>query len=297
MANVEVVRELDVTADSLWGLVSDFGNCTWMAGAEATVEGCGPGMVRIINNTIREKLDTIDPLSMAITYSIGDDCIPFPVTGYRARMKVDDLGDSRSRLTWSCTMEPSGVSEIEAVGVLEATYDMMIGWIADSLKSAPVSESQRAEHFETPERSKIVPIMQEHVAAMESSNDESVWIGAGMRYLLLRTIGRRSGAERKVALPLWLDADGSPILVASYAGAPNHPAWYTNLADRKANPEVLCRIRERGFWAQARILDGDEYVSVWEALTADRPFYRDYQALTERRIPLVRLRETRPVQQ
>ena len=118
-----------------------------------------------------------------------------------------------------------------------------------------------------------------------------------MRYLLLRTIGRRSNAERKVALPLWKDADGHPIVVASYSGAANHPAWYANLADRKANPEVLCRIRERRFWAEAQILDGEEYTSVWEALTTDRPFYRDYQALTERRIPLVRLRERRPAQQ
>ena len=294
MTNVEVIRELGVRADSLWELVSDFGNCTWMVGAQTLIEGSGPGMVRVINGTIREKLDTIDPASMAITYSIGDDCIPFPVTGYRARMKVDDLGDSRSRLTWSCTVEASGVSEAEAVEMLEATYDMMIGWLADALKGAPVAESQRAEHFETPERSEIVPTMREHMAAMESSNDESVWIGAGMRYLLLRTIGRRSHAERKVALPFWKDADGLPVVVASYAGAPSHPAWYTNLADRKANPEVLCRMRDRRFWAEAQILEGEEYTAVWEALTADRPFYRDYQKLTQRRIPLVRLRETRP---
>jgi deazaflavin-dependent oxidoreductase (nitroreductase family) len=127
-----------------------------------------------------------------------------------------------------------------------------------------------------------------------SDDDEAVWIRAGMEHLILRTTGRRTGEERKVALPGWEDADGRVILVASYSGAPDHPAWYKNLVDRNANPELLCRTRTRSFWAQAEILDDDEYASVWEALTADRPFYRDYQALTERRIPLVRLLETRP---
>jgi deazaflavin-dependent oxidoreductase (nitroreductase family) len=157
-----------------------------------------------------------------------------------------------------------------------------------------MSEEQKSEAFETPERDTIVASMREHVAAMEQSDDEEAWIAAGMHHLLLRTIGRRSGEERKVALPFWKDADGRLIVVASYSGAPNHPAWYANLADRDANPEVLCRIRQRRFWADTEILDGDEYASVWESLTADRPFYRDYQALTQRRIPLVALIETRP---
>lgn len=135
--------------------------------------------------------------------------------------------------------------------------------------------------------------MREHVAAMKQTDDEAAWIRAGMHHMILRTIGRRSGEERKAALPYWEDADARLILVASYSGAPKNPAWFTNLEDRKANPELRCRTRERSFWAEAEILDGEEYTSVWDALTTDRPFYRDYQALTERRIPLVGLRETR----
>ena len=76
--------------------------------------------------------------------------------------------------------------------------------------------------------------------------------------------------------------------MASYAGAPRAPGLYLNLEDRRANPEVLVRIRDDAFWAEAQILDGAEYAQVWEMLTRDRPYYRDYQARTERRIPLVR---------
>ncbi len=96
-----------------------------------------------------------------------------------------------------------------------------------------------------------------------------------------------------MALPYWKDDDGHPIVVASYAGAENHPAWYLNLEDRKANPEVYCKQQKRAFWADAEILDGDEYQSIWEPLIDDRPFYHEYQALTKRRIPLVRLRPRR----
>jgi proline iminopeptidase len=109
-----------------------------------------------------------------------------------------------------------------------------------------------------------------------------------MKHPLVRSIGRRSGAVRKAALPYWEDDDSRPIVVASYAGAPEHPGWYLNLEDRRANPEVMVRIRDDAFWAEAQILDGAEYAEVWEMLTRDRPYYREYQARTERRIPLVR---------
>ena len=82
--------------------------------------------------------------------------------------------------------------------------------------------------------------------------------------------------------------------VASFAGAPAHPAWYLNLTDRTANPEVLVRVQGRSFWARADILDGEDYQRTWAGLTADREYYNGYQARTERRIPLVRLVELRP---
>ena len=154
-------------------------------------------------------------------------------------------------------------------------------------------EDQRAEVPVTPAREDIPKITREHVAAMEASDDESVWFMSRMHFVLLRTIGRRSGRELKVALPYWKDDDGNSIVVGSYAGGPSHPAWYHNLIDREANPEVLCRVRGRSFYADAVVLEGEDYASTWKALTADRPFYAEYQQLCERQIPLVRLVEKR----
>ena len=147
---------------------------------------------------------------------------------------------------------------------------------------------QTSEKFETPERSGIPDSTRAHVGQMEASNADEVWVLAAMAHMMVHTVGRKSGKLHKVALPYWFDEGGAPIVVASYAGADSHPAWFHNLADKTANPELFCRFQHEDFWAEADILDGDDYAKVWEALTTDRPFYRDYQNLTERRLPLIR---------
>jgi deazaflavin-dependent oxidoreductase (nitroreductase family) len=147
---------------------------------------------------------------------------------------------------------------------------------------------QANEEFVEPTRDEIPGISRQHVAAMETSDADQVWEMAGMRHVLLQTVGRRSGRVHKVALPYWEDADGHRVVVGSFAGAPAHPAWYLNLTDRSANPEVLIREQGRLYWAQAQDLQGDDYQATWDALTADRAYYNDYQSRTERRLPLVR---------
>jgi deazaflavin-dependent oxidoreductase (nitroreductase family) len=112
--------------------------------------------------------------------------------------------------------------------------------------------------------------------------------------VLVHSVGRKSGNVHKVALPYWQDADGHHVVVGSFAGAPQHPSWFVNLSDRSANPELLVKDQGRRFWADAQVLDGAEYEQSWAGLIADRPFYADYQTRTDRRIPLVRLVETRP---
>ena len=128
---------------------------------------------------------------------------------------------------------------------------------------------------------------------MEHSDADSTWIWVGMEHVLLRTIGRRSGREHKVALPFWRDSGGHRILVASFAGAERHPAWYLNLSDRAANPELLVRVQGGLWWMRAESLSGTDYSEVWSALVTDRPSYGEYQKQTDRRIPLVRLTEVR----
>ncbi|HWB65399.1 MAG TPA: nitroreductase/quinone reductase family protein [Mycobacteriales bacterium] len=154
--------------------------------------------------------------------------------------------------------------------------------------------SQRSAEFVTPTRDQIVDISHKHVVLMETSDADDAWIWANMEHVLLRTVGRRSGAAHKVALPFWRDPQGHRIVVASFAGSDRHPAWYLNLTDRSVNPEVLVRVQGGLWWMDAQILDGDEYDEIWRLLVIDRPHYDDYRTKTDRKIPLVRLVEKRP---
>jgi len=164
----------------------------------------------------------------------------------------------------------------------------------DRKRGLTLPESQKVEqNWATPPPDEIVAISRGHVQAMESSDADEVWNVAGMHHIVIHTIGRKSGKEHKVALPTWRDPDGNRIVAGSFAGAEQHPTWFLNLRDRK-DPEARCRVQGAQFWSVPEILDGDEYDRIWALFTADRAWYNDYQAKTDRRIPLVRLPETRP---
>jgi deazaflavin-dependent oxidoreductase (nitroreductase family) len=157
------------------------------------------------------------------------------------------------------------------------------------------TEQYVEQAWDTPSLDEIPVITKGHVAALESTGDDAAWVLANMHHIVITTVGRKSGAEHKVALPFWRDPDGHRVVVASYAGAPQHPSWYLNLADRTANPEIRCRVQHGEFWSVPEILEGDEHTRLWGLLTEDRAWYNNYQAKTERTIPLVRFPETRPI--
>ena len=101
---------------------------------------------------------------------------------------------------------------------------------------------------------------------------------------LLTTIGRKSKAKR--VAPLIYMSDGPRIvLVASQGGLPKHPVWYLNL---EANPDVSFETRENGRRTyRARRASADEKRALWPRLCEVYPDYADYQARTERDIPVV----------
>jgi deazaflavin-dependent oxidoreductase (nitroreductase family) len=157
-----------------------------------------------------------------------------------------------------------------------------------------VTDSQKLEQtWETPSLEEIPVISRGHVKALEASDEDAIWIPSGQVLVMVHTVGRKSGNEHTVPLPVWRDAGGHRIVVASFAGAQHHPSWFLNLRDRK-DPEVLVQFQHGKYWSVPEILEGEDYERVWAQLTADRAWYNDYQAKTDRRIPLVRLPETRP---
>lgn len=156
----------------------------------------------------------------------------------------------------------------------------------------PFAQSQKVDQvWETPPADQIVELTKAHVGAMETMTDDIVWVQAGMHHILLQTVGRKSGNVHKVALPTWNDPDGNRIVVASFAGAKNHPSWFLNLRDRE-EPKLRIRVQTGEFFSHAQILEGADRQQTWAGLIADRSWYVDYQAKTDREIPLVRFPET-----
>ena len=128
-----------------------------------------------------------------------------------------------------------------------------------------------------------------HVEAYRESKGERGYIWNGAPILLLTTTGRASGQER--TNPLIFVAEGDNVaIVASKGGAPQHPAWYLNL---EAEPKVRVQIKGDVFDAVARTAKGAERERLWPKAVKTWPQYADYQALTEREIPIVVLERER----
>ena len=103
--------------------------------------------------------------------------------------------------------------------------------------------------------------------------------------LLLTTIGRKSGEPRHLPL-LYEKTNAGYIIVASKGGSPSHPAWYLNLL---ATPECEIRVGAEHHHVIARIAEGNERLEFWNLMAKLYPPYNDYQAGTDREIPVVAL--------
>lgn len=111
----------------------------------------------------------------------------------------------------------------------------------------------------------------------------------GQPVLLLQHTGAKSGKPRETPLVYATDGDDI-ILIASYGGSPNNPAWYHNL---KANPECEVVAKNRTGSYVARELEGEERAAMWDVALGVYGGYGVYQGRTGGRvIPLLRLERT-----
>lgn len=107
----------------------------------------------------------------------------------------------------------------------------------------------------------------------------------GAPMLLLTTTGAKSGLPRTSPL-VYRNDDGRVFIFASKGGAPTNPAWYHNLV---ANPRVTVELGEERFEAKAEVITGSERDEIYAKQVAVMPGFGDYQANTERTIPVVEL--------
>jgi deazaflavin-dependent oxidoreductase (nitroreductase family) len=127
--------------------------------------------------------------------------------------------------------------------------------------------------------------VRDQVELYESSNGTqgTTLRDTGLPVIIVTHTGNKTGATRKT--PLMKVKDGTNyVLVGSVGGAPKNPEWVTNL---RANPTV--EIRDLSVVQPMKVrevTDDAERARLWRLAAAAFPPYDEYQAKTQRRIPV-----------
>jgi len=110
----------------------------------------------------------------------------------------------------------------------------------------------------------------------------------GAPVLLLTTTGRKSGRSHTNPM-MYLPIGGDLAVFASKAGADTDPDWYLNLV---ANPTVSVEVGADTYQATATPVTGPERDSIYAEQASRYPGFAEYEQMTTRVIPVVRLTRT-----
>jgi deazaflavin-dependent oxidoreductase (nitroreductase family) len=124
--------------------------------------------------------------------------------------------------------------------------------------------------------------VREQVEKYESSGGTDGVMLRGMPCVVITMRGAKTGKVRKIAL-MRVEHEGVYAAVASLGGAPKNPVWYHNFL---ADPHVELQDGTQKWDMVAREITGDEKATWWERAVAAFPPYAEYQAKTEREIPV-----------
>jgi deazaflavin-dependent oxidoreductase (nitroreductase family) len=102
----------------------------------------------------------------------------------------------------------------------------------------------------------------------------------GQPIVVLEMTGAKTGKIRRIPLVHMRDGE-NVILVASFVGKPQNPAWYHNL---KANPRVKLFLKGRTGNYVAREAEGEERERLWTEACAFYDGYAKYQERTGGRV-------------
>lgn len=105
----------------------------------------------------------------------------------------------------------------------------------------------------------------------------------GLPCIIITHTGNKTGAIRKIPV-MRVKVGDAYALVGSYGGRPRNPVWVDNL---RANPDVEIRDRTEVFRMRVReVEDEAERARLWQAAAEAYPPYDEYQAKTDRKIPV-----------
>jgi hypothetical protein len=137
MASTTAAIDLPVPPERVWQLIGGFNSLPdWLPYIALSVAAEG-GRVRHLENAdgdaIVERLVAFDDSARSYSYAILE--APFPVTGYLSTLKVQEIPGrpDASRVVWSGTFTPAGVSAEEAVGLFQGIYSDGLAALRETL--------------------------------------------------------------------------------------------------------------------------------------------------------------------
>ncbi len=127
--------------------------------------------------------------------------------------------------------------------------------------------------------------VRDQVAEYEASGGQraNTLRDTGIPVIIVTMRGKTTGAIRKIAL-MRVEHDGEYALVASYGGRPENPVWYGNLV---ADPSVTIQDGPDPKPFVVSEVFGDERDEWFQRGAAVFPTYLEYQAATDRVIPVL----------
>ncbi|MBK81701.1 MAG: nitroreductase [Gammaproteobacteria bacterium] len=127
--------------------------------------------------------------------------------------------------------------------------------------------------------------VRKHVEKYEASGgtEATTLPNTDMPCIIVTHKGGKTGAIRKIPL-MRVKVDDSYVLVGSMGGQPKNPVWVYNL---RANPDVEIRDATEVYKMRVReVTDDAERERLWAEAAKAFPNYNEYQAKTERKIPV-----------
>ncbi|CAM5456193.1 SRPBCC family protein [Streptomyces hirsutus] len=126
MATTTASLDLPQDPDRVWQLIGGFGSLPdWLPYIPESELSEGGRVRRLTNQdggVIIERLQAFDHDARSYSYAIEQ--APFPVTGYLSTLRVHAVPGSphASRIEWSGTFTPVGVSDAEAEDLFHGIY-------------------------------------------------------------------------------------------------------------------------------------------------------------------------------
>lgn len=125
MAEASASIDLPLSADEVWQLIGGFGSLPdwlpYIPKSELTDGGRIRHLANPDGDAIVERLVAFDEAARSYSYAILK--APFPVTGYRSTLKVVEKDGNTSRVEWSGSFTPDGVSDAEVSKLFKGIYE------------------------------------------------------------------------------------------------------------------------------------------------------------------------------